>query len=38
MDRMEFAKQMIKKAAEKMPDSAAVAAMKKAIDERAANP
>lgn len=38
MDRMEFAKQMIKKAAEKMSDSAAVAAMKKAVDERAANP
>ncbi len=37
LDRMEFAKMMIKKAAEKMPDSIAVAAMKKAIDGRAAS-
>jgi tetratricopeptide (TPR) repeat protein len=35
MDRMEFAKMMIAEASEKMPDSAAVMAMKKAIEERA---
>ncbi|MFH1369869.1 MAG: hypothetical protein ABII09_01065 [Planctomycetota bacterium] len=38
LDRMEFARMMIEQAAKKMPDSAAVAAMKKAIDERTANP
>ena len=38
LDRMEFARQMVKEASEKMPDSAAVAAMKKAIEERTANP
>jgi len=37
MDRLEFARQMIESAAKKMPDSKAVAAMKKAIDERIAN-
>ncbi len=36
MDRMEFAKQMIERASERMPLSTAVAAMKKAIEERAA--
>lgn len=36
MDRMEFAKMMIEEAANKMPDSTVVAAMKKAIEERAA--
>jgi hypothetical protein len=34
MDRMEFARQAIEAAAKKMPDSRAVAAMKKAVDER----
>jgi hypothetical protein len=38
MDRMEFARIMIESAAKKMPDSAAVSAMKKAIDERIAKP
>ncbi len=38
LNRMEFARQMIEDAIKKMPDSAAVAAMKKAIDERTANP
>ncbi len=38
MDRLEFARQMIESAAKKMPDSPAVAAMKKAIDERLAKP
>lgn len=38
MDRLEFAKQSIEAAAKKMPDSPAVAAMKKAIDERLAKP
>jgi len=37
LDRMEFARQMIESAAKKMPDSRAIAAMKKAIDERIAN-
>jgi hypothetical protein len=34
MDRMEFSRQAIEAAAKKMPNSPAVAAMKKAIDER----
>jgi len=34
MDRMEFARQSIEKAAAKMPDSPAVMTMKKTIDER----
>jgi tetratricopeptide (TPR) repeat protein len=38
MDRLEFARQSIEAAAKKMPDSPAVAAMKKAIDERLAKP
>lgn len=38
LDRMEFARIMIESAAKKMPDSTAVAAMKKAIDERTAKP
>jgi tetratricopeptide (TPR) repeat protein len=38
LDRMEFARMMIEAAAKKMPDSMAVAAMKKAIDERTAKP
>jgi len=38
LDRMEFARMMIEQAAKKMPDSTAVAAMKKAIDERTAKP
>jgi tetratricopeptide (TPR) repeat protein len=38
LDRMEFAKQAIESAAKKMPDSPVVAAMKKVIDERTANP
>jgi tetratricopeptide (TPR) repeat protein len=38
MDRLEFARQSIETAAKKMPDSPAVAAMKKAIDERLAKP
>jgi tetratricopeptide (TPR) repeat protein len=38
MDRLEFAKQSIEAAAKKMPDSPAVAAMKKAVDERLAKP
>lgn len=38
MERMEFARQMIESASKKMPDSSAVAAMKKAIDERIAKP
>jgi tetratricopeptide (TPR) repeat protein len=38
MDRMEFARQSIESAAKKMPDLPAVAAMKKAIDERLAKP
>jgi hypothetical protein len=37
MDRMEFSRQSIEAAAKKMPDSPAVAAMKKAVDERLAN-
>jgi hypothetical protein len=36
MDRMEFARQMIESATKKLPDSPAVAAMKKAVDERIA--
>ena len=36
MDRLEFARQSIDTATKKMPDSPAVAAMKKAIDERLA--
>ena len=36
MDRMEFSRQTIEAAVKKMPDSPAVAAMKKAIDERLA--
>ena len=38
MDRLEFARQMIESAVKKMPNSPAVAAMKKAIDERLAKP
>jgi tetratricopeptide (TPR) repeat protein len=38
MDRMEFARQSIETAAKKMPNSPAVAAMKKAVDERLAKP
>lgn len=38
LDRLEFARQAIESAAKKMPDSPVVAAMKKAIDERTANP
>jgi tetratricopeptide (TPR) repeat protein len=38
MDRMEFARQSIEAAAKKMPNSPAVAAMKKVIDERLAKP
>ena len=38
MDRLEFARQSIEAAAKKMPDSPAVAAMKKVIDERLAKP
>jgi tetratricopeptide (TPR) repeat protein len=38
MDRMEFARQSIEAAVKKMPNSPAVAAMKKAIDERLAKP
>jgi hypothetical protein len=38
MDRLEFARQMIESAAKKMPDSPAVAAMKKAVEERLAKP
>jgi tetratricopeptide (TPR) repeat protein len=38
MDRMEFSRQSIDAAAKKMPDSPAVAAMKKAVDERLAKP
>jgi tetratricopeptide (TPR) repeat protein len=38
MDRLEFAKQSIEAAAKKMPNSPAVTAMKKAIDERLAKP
>jgi tetratricopeptide (TPR) repeat protein len=38
MDRMEFARQTIEAAVKKMPDSPAVAAMKKAVDERLAKP
>jgi tetratricopeptide (TPR) repeat protein len=38
MDRLEFAKQSIEAAAKKMPNSPAVAAMKKVIDERLAKP
>jgi hypothetical protein len=38
MDRLEFARQTIESAAKKMPDSKAVAAMKKAIDERVSEP
>jgi tetratricopeptide (TPR) repeat protein len=38
MDRLEFARQSIEAAAKKMPNSPAVAAMKKAIDERLAKP
>jgi tetratricopeptide (TPR) repeat protein len=38
MDRLEFARQSIESAAKKTPDSPAVAAMKKAIDERLAKP
>jgi tetratricopeptide (TPR) repeat protein len=38
LDRMEFARLMIESAVKKMPDSTAVAAMKKAIDERTAKP
>lgn len=37
MDRLDFAKKAIEWAAQKMPDSPAVAALKKAIDERIAN-
>ena len=38
MDRLEFARQTIEAAAKKMPDSKAVAAMKKAIDEQVSKP
>jgi hypothetical protein len=38
MDRLEFARRAIESAAKKMPDSQTIAAMKKAIDERTANP
>lgn len=38
MDRLEFARQAIEASAKKMPNSPAVAAMKKAIDERLAKP
>jgi len=38
MDRLEFARQSIEASAKKMPYSPAVAAMKKAIDERLAKP
>jgi tetratricopeptide (TPR) repeat protein len=38
MDRLEFARQSVETAAKKMPDSLAVAAIKKAIDERLAKP
>jgi tetratricopeptide (TPR) repeat protein len=38
MDRMEFSQKSIEAAAKKMPDSPAVAAMKKAVDERLAKP
>jgi tetratricopeptide (TPR) repeat protein len=38
MDRLEFARQTIEAAAKKMPNSPAVAAMKKVIDERLAKP
>jgi tetratricopeptide (TPR) repeat protein len=38
MDRLEFARQSIEAAAKKIPDSPAVMAMKKAIDERLAKP
>jgi tetratricopeptide (TPR) repeat protein len=38
MDRLEFARQSIEAATKKMPNSPAVAAMKKAIDERLAKP
>jgi tetratricopeptide (TPR) repeat protein len=38
MDRMEFARQSIEAATKMMPDSPAVAAMKKAVDERLAKP
>jgi len=37
MDRLDFARKAIESASKKMPDSPAVAAMKKAIDERIAN-
>jgi tetratricopeptide (TPR) repeat protein len=37
MDRLEFARQMIEFAAKQMPDSQAIAIMKKAIEERIAN-
>ena len=37
MDRLEFARRAIESAAKKMPDSPAVAALKKAIDERIAS-
>jgi len=37
MDRMEFSRQAIESAAKKMPNSRAVAAMKKAVEERLAN-
>jgi tetratricopeptide (TPR) repeat protein len=37
MDRLEFARKAIESAAKKMPDSPAVLALKKAIDERIAN-
>jgi len=37
MDRLEFARMVIERAAEKMPESEAIAVMKKAIQERIAN-
>ncbi len=38
MDRLEFARQTIESAASKLPDSQAIATMKKAIEERIAKP
>lgn len=38
MDRLEFARQTIESAAKKLPESQAIATMKKAIDERIAKP